>query len=140
MTARIDFLRLLHEDEDDGATRLIYADWLEENGEPEEAVRMRLWQGAKQRIMDILALQELVVDEAMWSYARLMDHVHREVTRATDGAGNIDWGSVGICLGDAMELGYALDDSEQAFWPNWSIVTGIPLPQKAPAARFYCSC
>jgi uncharacterized protein (TIGR02996 family) len=40
------FLEALAADPLDDATRLVYSDWLEENGEPEEAGRMRRWRAS----------------------------------------------------------------------------------------------
>jgi uncharacterized protein (TIGR02996 family) len=48
MSDRDAFLRALANDEDDTPTRLVYADWLEERGEHEEADRQRKWPAAKE--------------------------------------------------------------------------------------------
>jgi uncharacterized protein (TIGR02996 family) len=42
------FLKALAENEDDATTRLVYADWLDEQGEHEEADRQRKWPAAKE--------------------------------------------------------------------------------------------
>lgn len=47
-TDRDAFLKALSENEDDVTTRMVYADWLDENGQPEEAERQRKWNGAKE--------------------------------------------------------------------------------------------
>jgi len=48
MSTREAFLRALEADEDDVTTRLVYADWLEERGQTEEAERQRAWPAAKE--------------------------------------------------------------------------------------------
>src|SRR4051812_26092123 len=48
------FLKMLRDNEDDVATRLVYADWLDEQGEVEEADRQRKWQAAKAWIIDLI--------------------------------------------------------------------------------------
>lgn len=45
------FLALLQANEDDTLGRLMYADWLEEQGEHEEAERQRKWPAAKATLM-----------------------------------------------------------------------------------------
>lgn len=47
MSDREAFLKALAANEDDNEIRMIYADFLEENDEPEEADRMRRWQASK---------------------------------------------------------------------------------------------
>jgi uncharacterized protein (TIGR02996 family) len=47
MNDREAFLRALKKNEDDTATRIIFADWLDEHGEHEEADRQRQWPAAK---------------------------------------------------------------------------------------------
>lgn len=47
MTERDAFVQALAQNEDDEVTRLVFADWLEEHGEEEEAQRMRKWKEAK---------------------------------------------------------------------------------------------
>ena len=48
MSERDAFLKLLAENEDDTTARLVYADWLDEQGEHEEADRQRKWPAAKE--------------------------------------------------------------------------------------------
>src|SRR5205814_1124014 len=48
MNQRNAFLKALAKNEDDTATRLVYADWLDEHGEHEEADRQRKWPAAKE--------------------------------------------------------------------------------------------
>ena len=48
MNERDAFLEALARNEDDTPTRLVYADWLDEQGEHEEADRQRKWPAAKE--------------------------------------------------------------------------------------------
>lgn len=47
MDERSAFLNALAANEDDETTRLVYADWLDEHGEHDEAARQRAWPAAK---------------------------------------------------------------------------------------------
>lgn len=48
MMERDDFVQALAKNEDDAPLRLVFADWLDENGEHEEADRQRKWPAAKE--------------------------------------------------------------------------------------------
>jgi uncharacterized protein (TIGR02996 family) len=52
MSAQDAFLKALTENEDDTTTRLVYADWLDEQGEHEEADRQRKWPAAKEWLVE----------------------------------------------------------------------------------------
>ena len=52
---RQDFLDALKKDEDDTGTRMVFANWLDEQGEHEEAERHRKWPTAKKWLMDLCA-------------------------------------------------------------------------------------
>ncbi len=47
MNAKEAFETVLQKDEDDTTTRMVYADWLDEHDQPEEADRQRKWPAAK---------------------------------------------------------------------------------------------
>ena len=48
MTEEWAFLKSILEQPDDDARKLVYADWLEDHGEHEEADRQRQWPAAKE--------------------------------------------------------------------------------------------
>ena len=47
MNERKKFLKALAKNEDETTTRMVYADWLDDQGEHEEADRQRKWPAAK---------------------------------------------------------------------------------------------
>ena len=53
MNEREAFLEAIAANQDDTLIRLVFADWLDEHGEPEEAERQRQWPEAKRRLDDI---------------------------------------------------------------------------------------
>jgi uncharacterized protein (TIGR02996 family) len=55
MNDREAFLAALAANEDDVTTRMVYADWLDEHDEPEEADRMRKWPAAKAWLINYAA-------------------------------------------------------------------------------------
>jgi uncharacterized protein (TIGR02996 family) len=57
------FLKALAQNEDDTPTRLVYADWLDENGEHEEADRQRKWPAAKQWLVQFCRENNPPADE-----------------------------------------------------------------------------
>ena len=115
---RESILKRLVEHEDDTATRLVYADLLDDQGEHEEADRQRKWPAAK---------QWLVRFSKSFSYEALIDFGHR-VVNAVSPAENIS-------VDEAMWAD--LKANSQEFWDNWSIVTGVSLPQSLDNKDFH---
>jgi uncharacterized protein (TIGR02996 family) len=135
------FLASLAENEDDDAIRLVYADWLEERGLYEEADRQRGWSAAKRWLVE-LAREH---DDAWYTeeygrgvtYKTLLDLGRQAVEDA--GADAEGWYS--MSCGPYESLCNALRRDCRAFWRNWSIVTGIPLPEDiADRSGFHCGC
>jgi uncharacterized protein (TIGR02996 family) len=110
------FLRALAENEDDIATRMIFSDWLDEQGEHEEAARQRNWPAAK-----------------AWLVQFAKDYGTDTVAEAReDGIGSV---------GDNQTLCDALRSRRVLFWKNWSIVTGITGPDDEEyTPSWSCSC
>ena len=138
---RVAFLKALEVNEDDIQTRLVYADWLDENGEHEEADRQRKWQAAKQWIVDLCAPYSRDGDhydewESVIDYERLVDMAFRAVESLSDG----DDRNAYMGFGNAEGLMYAFSDQRDEFWRNWSIVTGIPLPENISQVGYSCAC
>jgi len=138
----------LAENEDDTRIRWIYADWLDERGEHEEADRQRKWPMAKEWLVQFWQkhcspregkLDYEEPDENPYayfhiSYETLLKLGRRAVDEADDD---------GICFycGANEEMKEHLLASGQEFWKNWSIVTGIPLPPSVEKNRYFtCSC
>jgi uncharacterized protein (TIGR02996 family) len=133
------FLKALADNEDDTTTRLIYADWLEEQGEHEEADRQRQWPTAKEWLVRFCQNHNPPPDdqdpyEMVISYAELIELEREAIEEADDQ-------DFGLSCGNNMTMCDALRANRQEFWQNWSIVTGIPLPPDAETRiHFRCAC
>ena len=129
------FLRALKKDEDDTTTRLVYADWLDERGEHEEADRMRKWDAAKAWLVRFFEENSQGdYHGELNSYEELLEHAHAAVKEARE-----DW--LGFDCGSNESLCDALRENAGAFWRNWSVVTGVPLPPDyEKKSGFGCSC
>lgn len=131
------FLQALAVNEDDLKVRLGYADWLDEQGEHEEADRQRKWPAAKQWLLAFC--QEHNPPPASevkpLTYERLIDLGRAAV------ADPYDDGELWIGCDDNERMCYALRENAQAFWTNWSILTGVPVPSDAATkSSFSCGC
>lgn len=125
MNERDAFLNALAVNEDDTTVRLVYADWLDEQGEHEEADRQRKWPAAKEWLVRLCRDNN---PDYAWQipYEMLI-----ELGQYTDG----------FDCGDNMSMCEALRENSREFYRNWSIVTGISLlPFKEENIRFTCRC
>lgn len=111
------FLKALADHEDDTMTRLVYADWLDEQGEHEEADRQRKWPAAKEWLVRICKDHSRRYGE--FTYEELIQFGYR-VTRDEILAKRIHL--------DNEAMWHALQAHSQDFWKNWAIVTGQALP------------
>jgi uncharacterized protein (TIGR02996 family) len=132
------FLKALAENEDDISLRLVYSDWLDEQGEHEEADRQRQWPAAKAWLVQFCREHNWEGGkESDWgfiSYRELIELGRQAIAEATD------WGPVIDC-GPNEDMCDALRAGRREFWKNWSIVTGIPVPpEEAENSHFGCSC
>jgi uncharacterized protein (TIGR02996 family) len=149
MNERDAFLKALAQNEDDTPTRLVYADWLDEHGEHEEADRQRRWPAAKEWLVrfcrglnphpDDDLDDEAPDDDNPYSffgisYEKLLK-LGRKAVEAADQRG------VGLYCGANETMMDALRANSREFWKNWSVVTGVPLPPDvAEKSYFSCSC
>jgi uncharacterized protein (TIGR02996 family) len=119
------FLKMLAENEDDTATRLVYADWLDDHGEHEEADLQRKWPAAKEWLVrlskECSRYQEV-------SSAELLEF-GRQVAKDENPSERV--------YIDNEDMWDALKAHGQEFWTNWSIVTGIPLPARLETQGFH---
>lgn len=130
------FLKRLDENEDDNELRMVYADWLEELGEYEEAERQRQWPDAKAWLLKFAAEHPLhqPYEDPDWSptfgitYEGLLQLGERCVE------------SDFVGFGADMDLMEDVGSVFNEFMKNWSIVTGTPLPDDGPHPRFKCAC
>ncbi len=83
MSEREAFLKALAKNEDDTALRLVFADWLDEHGEHEEADRQRKWPAAKEWFIRFCRENNPqpgeYTDAHPISYERLLEMGHDEI-------------------------------------------------------------
>jgi uncharacterized protein (TIGR02996 family) len=157
------FLEAIKKNEDDTATRLVYADWLDEHDEPEEADRMRRWQASKQWLL----AWARSVNYGKWECDEdgnyLKDESGSRVPAKKDNLGDphayedvIEAGHA-VCRGEVYCWGsdaaqdyfftkdYRSGDGEKVreWLSHWSTVTGIVVPnldRHAKRPPFRCAC
>ena len=125
MSLREAFLQALAANEDDTTSRLVFADWLDEQGEHEEADRQRKWPAAKEWLVR-LCKESSEYEEVL--YEEVIDF-GRQVAREENPSERIYF--------DNEDLWRALQACSQEFWTNWSILTGIPLPPGLETKGFH---
>lgn len=131
MNERDCFLKALKENEDDISTRLLYADWLDDQGEHEEADRQRKWPAAKAWLREFCGEED---DEAD-AYYLGVNALIREARRA------LDDGSLIVDCGANQAMCDRLRQDCREFWLKVSVVTGLSLPERyAETSRFGCAC
>ena len=148
MSERNAFLKTLAENEDDTTTRLVFADWLDEHGEHEEADRHRKWPAAKEWLVRFCRennpsdptdpTDDEPTDEWVISYADLLDLGRRAITSTGRSKSKREYV---ISCGNNIGMSDALGENCREFWTNWSIVTGIPLPPDIEEKSYFsCAC
>lgn len=135
MNERDAFLKALADNEDDTTTRLVYADWLDEHGEHEEADRQRKWPAAKGWLV------RFYQDHDQFDYIGQLNSYEQLMDRARVAVEEADERGFGFDCGSNESLCDALRANSREFWMNWSIVTGIPLPPDVEEKSYFgCSC
>jgi uncharacterized protein (TIGR02996 family) len=128
------FLLALAENEDDTVTRLVYADWLEDHDEYEEADRQRKWPEAKRWLENICKEHNAGCrEDQKLSYDQLLDF-GRKVAALTNV--NIE---VETDIPDSYGIVTEIRDKIPEFWKAWSIVTGLSLPPSIEQKYYYLS-
>jgi len=131
MSHREAFLRALDANEDDVTARLVYADWLEEQGETEEAERQRAWPAAKEWLRKLCEEED---DNADAYYLGVNTLIRAARSALQDGSLIVDCGA-------NSRMCDKLRQDCREFWHKVSIVTGLPLPEGyAENSRFGCAC
>jgi uncharacterized protein (TIGR02996 family) len=130
---RARFEAALAEDRFDYATRLVFADWLDENGEDAEAAWQRgctpEWLRAADRLAEFAA-----------SISRAGEPVSVEDL--------VEAGRYFLETGETTVLGYALGMAAtnrwyetgvpEEFWDSWFVYTRTPAPKMTPGEPFRC--
>jgi uncharacterized protein (TIGR02996 family) len=119
------FLKALAADPDDAATRLVYADWLDEHGEHEEADRQRRWPAAKEWLVRCCKEHSRYED---LTCEALLEFGHKIASQAS---------SSERVYFHSWPVWQALQGNSQEFWKNWSIVTGTPPPPGSETKDFH---
>ncbi|MFO0998975.1 MAG: TIGR02996 domain-containing protein [Planctomycetaceae bacterium] len=132
---RDDFLEALAQDEDDVETRLVFSDWLDDQGEHDEADRHRKWPAAKQWLTQFVQENNQADDEEAWekkiTFQDLLEFGHRAI--AEDDFYFSCGSNETMCCG--------LRSHREEFWECWSVLTGAAVPADAvEKSEFGCSC
>ena len=140
MTEDEAFIRTIVDHPGDDTPRLVYADWLDDRGEHEEADRQRKWPAAKEWLVRFCRANNPADDndpeEWFISYETLLDLGREAVERAEEDGD----GELGFSCRNNNNMCDALRAECDTFWKNWSIVTGVPLPPDAKQGGFSCAC
>ena len=139
MSERDAFLKALTDNEDDTPTRLVYADWLDDRGEHEEADRQRKWPAAKEWLVRLCRDHNPDPDE---EDPYEMPIPYEELIRlGREAVAGADEDGLALFCGNNMRMCDALRANSREFWKNWSIVTGIPVPPDVDQEEaFRCAC
>jgi uncharacterized protein (TIGR02996 family) len=160
MAEKEDFLAAIREAWDDTVLRAVYADWLDEHGEHEEAARQRNWTETWEASFQWMAEfgKKISVREA---YPISADEYRDEPEYASDG-----WyrgmSNKGVTVDELLELGRAfvnrrdtygslmhlpfdIPDSvrgqQEEFWTHFEVLTGLRLEgERRENGLFSCSC
>jgi uncharacterized protein (TIGR02996 family) len=131
------FLKALAENEDDTTTRLVYADWLDDHGQHEEADRQRKWTAAKAWLVRFCQdhnPHDEDLDERVISYEEVLKLGQEAINEPVGDAFDF------FC-GNNMSMSESLNTNCQEFWKNWSIVTGVALPADIEKKTYFsCAC
>lgn len=133
---REDFLEALAENEDDVDTRMVFADWLDEKGEHDEAERHRKWPASKKWLLDFVVKNNHDEDkedpyETQITYDSLMEFAMRAIVE------DDFWFS----CGSNMTMYEALYENINEFWANACVILGVDIPvDAAEKSTFKCAC
>lgn len=122
MDEREGFLKVLAENPDNVTTRLVFADWLDDHGEHEEAERQRKWVAAKEWLVKLCHDNNPPSEEqdeygSFVSYEKLIGLAESAIRIGFD---NDLWHE---CRNN-NKLCKAIRENEEAFYQNVALVTG----------------
>jgi uncharacterized protein (TIGR02996 family) len=130
---RDNLLTALAMDEDDTLARLALADLLDELGEHEEAERHRDWPAAKAWMLEFADPDDVEDNDfhPAFTYERLIEY-------GKEAAASKEWSW--SCNANE-DMADKLNRHKKEFWRNWSILTGVAVPEEVLAGeRGYFSC
>jgi uncharacterized protein (TIGR02996 family) len=141
MNDREPFLKALAKNEDDVLTRMVYADWLDEQGEHEEADRQRKWPAAKAWLLEFTKSINYhgYAEDDEYKNPLGSPHTYADVIQA----GHDAVSGEGYCFGSDDGADYFRGEraAREEFFRNWSIVTGVPVPEEVvDNPPFRCAC
>jgi uncharacterized protein (TIGR02996 family) len=109
--------------------RLVYADWLDENGEHEEADRQRKYVPAERWLR---GLAGQITDYETFEPMRYETLIEAATTFLRSGIGHDMYGW------DMLDV---VNQQKAEFWKNFEIVTGLPVPERTRERMFFgCTC
>lgn len=134
MSEREAFLQAIAADENDTLVRLVFADWLDEHGEYEEAEHQRQWVEAKTWLETVCREnKENNPDGPELTYDQLLDF-GRQASAITNVRIEAEYEIPG-----GYNVVIAIRDHIPEFWRAWSIVTGLPLGPDVEQKYYYLS-
>ena len=126
------FLKALEVDDNDITTRLVYADWLDEQGEHEEAERQRKWPAAKEWLLQSCAqTPDPDTGRISFTYEDLMAFGRQLVEGP---------GAAVYVVDNLSDIEHAILNKLEEFCQNWSVVTGVPPHLELEKKSFYWQC
>ena len=122
------FLQAIAANEDDITVRLVFADWLDEQGEHEEAERQRKWHEGKQWLIQFCQETTDILKNDM-GFTGEMTYVDAlELGRQISNCPRLHMNSHSFERHDGINYLEAIGDARlPKFLRNWSIVTGKPI-------------
>lgn len=120
MADREDFLAAIKAEPENETHRLVFADWLDEHGEHDEAERQRTYPEAHRWLDDFAALVGL-------EFRQVLRAGYSPVTQYRRSS--------------AQDYLYGHDQRLELYWKYWEVVTGDTAPvEKKKYPPFGCSC
>ena len=136
------FLKTIEADRYDGATRKVFADWLEENGYDDEALVQRSWTREKQESIDWLTD---FASELSDEYETFMDDLEIEGSYTMTYEDLIAAANAYLEKGEAFCLPFdtpdRVYDEIEVFWRHFEVATGRKVDEERKEGTFFvCAC
>ena len=139
-----DFLKIISENPTDYVHRNIYADWLDEHGEHEEADRQRKYEASDKWMIDFASQHSSGGDEWYGPFHQYTkDDLLEAAMSALEAEREGDWWNGLVQQGsDSLRDALWEEETRNKFWEHFSILTGYSLAEeeKKNVTPFSCSC